>query len=276
MSDSYDAPTDEKEIPCSRLIGPTRITILSKRHSDEIVKDVSEEIWSLLGQSVHYILGKQETANVTTEHRIKVPLNGYVVTGKPDYFDHSIGHLKDFKVTSAYKVVFGKKDGFKSWTEQLNVYAWLLRKTGKKVRNISIVAILRDWQEREAKRSEDYPNIQIQEIPIELWSIEFQEEFISQRLEALTNAEGLIDEELPVCTPDERWMTPTTYAVYKNGNKRAARVLKTRAEAYDYTIKEHITNGRVEERLGEDRRCEQYCSVSSFCSYWKGKQCDQK
>ena len=40
----------------TRLIQSPRIRMLNKAHADEIVKDVSDEIFKLLGQAVHSVL----------------------------------------------------------------------------------------------------------------------------------------------------------------------------------------------------------------------------
>jgi len=271
-NDDYDHPTDDKTIPCSQLIAPPRITILRKRHEDKLVKDVSEEIWSLLGTAVHYILSKQTSDNVTIEQRLIWPINGYRVTGKPDLYNHDTETLEDYKITSVYKVIFGQKEGYKDWTEQLNVYAWLLRKNGLEVRCSSITAILRDWNLRDSKRNADYPEIQIVKIPIEIWSEKAQEEFISQKLETLKYSKDNTDEDLPLCTAEERWASPTSWAIKKDGRKIAVRVFNSvnEAEAYLVSSKE-FENHTIEVREGEDRRCANYCPVNQFCSYYQSK-----
>jgi hypothetical protein len=82
-------------------------------------------------------------------------------------------------------------------------------------------------------------------------------------------AEQVADDELPMCTPEERWHKPDTWALKKKGNKRALRVYDSELDA-----EEHFRNGtmnglklEVEHRLGSDPRCESYCKVKEFCSY---------
>ena len=44
------------DISATEMISSPRIRMLRKKYADEMVVDVSEQIWSLLGQSVHSIL----------------------------------------------------------------------------------------------------------------------------------------------------------------------------------------------------------------------------
>lgn len=270
-TDSYDYPTDSKTIPCSTLISPPRISILSKRHDNEIIKDVSEDVWALFGQAIHYILAKQGNSTAIIEKRIKIPYKGYFISGKPDYFDPIPGHLKDLKVTSVFKYIFGPKDGFREWTEQLNVYAWLLRMQGQEVNKITVTAILRDWQQREAMRNAEYPDVQIKDIGLDLWSVEKQEEFISSKLIALVENDTKKDNDLDACTPSERWASPTTYRIEKEGRKTAVRVLDTMEEAEEYIKEKGTKEMSIVKREGEDKRCSNYCNVSGFCQYFRSK-----
>ena len=270
MNDDYDHPTDENTIPCSKLISPARINILSKRHSKEIISDISDSIWALLGTSIHYILAKQGDGIAQIEQRISIPYKGYFITGKPDSYNPQTEEIKDFKVTSVWKYVYGPREGYREWTEQLNVYAWLLRLRGSKVAKLTITAILRDWSQREAWNNPSYPNIQIQQIDLPLWTEEEQEKFVDLRLRTIIDNNERDDNCLDVCSEAERWATATTWAVMKEGRKSAVRVFPTEQEAKDFIGKDdkHFS---VVERKGEDKRCANYCSVNKFCNYFKEK-----
>lgn len=270
-NDNYDHPTDERTIPCSKLISPARITILSKRHDKEIIKDISDEIWALLGTSVHYIIAKQDSGDAISEQRFYAECGEYTISGKPDLFCLD-GEIKDYKVTSVYKVIFGSKEGYKDWTEQLNVYAWLLRKNGWKVAKLTITAILRDWSQRDALKGGDYPNIQVKEIDLPLWSEEEQEKFVCERLQTLVRNDSLPDDELDLCTPEERWASATTWALMKEGRKSALRVFNSSEDAQIYRLSLVCTDINllyVVERPGKDKRCAQYCDCNQFCKYYK-------
>ena len=110
LDDGYDVPRNENVLPAHALFTPVKQTVLKQRHDDEIVTDVSDEVWSLLGRAVHYILAKNKSDDVLIETRVEAPLiignKEFAVTGKPDYFDTKTGVLHDFKVTSVFSVLF--------------------------------------------------------------------------------------------------------------------------------------------------------------------------
>jgi hypothetical protein len=75
---------------------------------------------------------------------------------------------------------------------------------------------------------------------------------------------------LPDCTPKERWVRDTKWAVYKKGNKRASRLLDSEEEAVGWIAeKEDAENYKVVFREGESVRCARYCSAAPWCEQWK-------
>ena len=68
---------------------------------------------------------------------------------------------------------------------------------------------------------------------------------------------------------EERWNSGDTYAVMKDGRKTALRVLNSREDAETY--KESNGGDYIEERHGEDRKCNDYCPCCKFCEYYKNK-----
>jgi hypothetical protein len=271
--DDYDYSTDEKTISATTLIQPTRVALLNKRHRGEVVEDVADNIWRLFGTSIHYILAKQDVEeNDICEKRLSTSIDEWTLTGKPDMYKAKTKTLRDFKVTSVWKYIYGPKEGFKEWTEQLNIYAYLLRKSGVEVEFCTITAILRDWAQREAFKSPDYPQIAIKDIPIEVWDIAKQEAFICQKINSLREYNDKADEELPLCTEKERWATETTYAVMKEGRKTALRVLGTEKEAEKWANNNGHTKVTIDVRKGVDKRCDAYCSVNKWCKYHQEKQ----
>jgi hypothetical protein len=92
--------------------------------------------------------------------------------------------------------------------------------------------------------------------------------YIRSRI-ALHNAAKLVEKEddIPVCTEEERWSKPTTWAVLKEkGAKRAVNggLYESESEA-----KEHAKriSGAVERREGSCARCMDYCRVRQFCQF---------
>ena len=268
----YD-PTeaDPKRIGVTTLINPPRQRLLTVRHWAELEEDISGSIWRLLGESVHYIISKTENKHRLIEEKIEHVVEGITIVAKPDLYDDTPKSIEDFKVTSVWFFKFGDRD---SWINQLNAYAWALRKFGLVVNSIHINVILRDWSKGESLRYKDYPPIAFQRIDINLWSYEEQEKFIKERIKEYKIALNLNDEELAICDEKSRWKTEDTYAVYKNTNKTATRVLDSEEEAKKYILELGKTKHtyRIQKRPGYDKKCvDGYCSCSSVCSFWKEK-----
>ena len=73
--------------------------------------------------------------------------------------------------------------------------------------------------------------------------------------------------------PEDRWKKETEYAVIKNTNKTATRVLPGEEEANKYILELGDTKNRyrIEKREGEDVRCHSYCLCAPHCSFWREK-----
>jgi hypothetical protein len=77
-----------------------------------------------------------------------------------------------------------------------------------------------------------------------------------------------LDEELPLCTPDQMWEKQTTYAVKKTGGVKARNVCSTEEEA-NTKVAEYGKGYEIEIRQGERTRCERYCQVNKFCTQYQ-------
>ena len=58
-NDQYDK--GDSLISVTGLLQPPRIRLLNKEHQEELVEDYSDQIWKILGQSVHTILERANT-----------------------------------------------------------------------------------------------------------------------------------------------------------------------------------------------------------------------
>ncbi len=103
----------------------------------------------------------------------------------------------------------------------------------------------------------------VREIP--LWTPAEQEKFVVRRVSEHQLAEEWRESTLPLCTPEERWHRPDTWAVKKKGNKRASRVFEEPVSANEYAAKTLFME--VEHRPGVDIRCASYCRVAQFCDH---------
>ena len=79
------------------------------------------------------------------------------------------------------------------------------------------------------------------------------------------------DDEIEPCTEEERWATPTKWAVMKEGRKTAVKVCTTEEEAQNFIedLEKDKDKHFIEERKGQDKKCSDYCPCAPFCSYYK-------
>ena len=246
----------QADVSVTGLISPTQISVLTKRHWDEIEVDASDRIWLLLGKSVHYTLEKA-CPDMETEIYLTCEMDGVTVSGSVDYYDAKSRLVSDYKVTSTYAV----KDGVvkPEWEAQLNLYDYLLSLSGRKVERLQIVAILRDWSEGQALQA-NYPKCAVMVLPVRKWSRVEQETYLKERI-ALWK-KGVETGEYPACTDDERWAKSPVWAVKKEGNKRANKLFDMEEPARRYAAENKMI---VEYRPGEQTRCARYCAVRKFC-----------
>jgi len=257
-------------LSATELITAPRLVQLRKAHMDELESDVTENVWSIFGTAIHGILEHGKAENHVVEERIHTSVEGWRISGAIDLqiinADGSVT-INDYKTTGAWAVMNEKID----WEYQLNIYAWLVEKVKQMpVRNIEIVAIIRDWSRREAETRQNYPDAPIKVIPVNLWSFEQREQFVIDRVKEHSNAEMDVEmgENLPLCTPDQMWEKPTSYAVMKDGNKRATSVHATEAEAQE-ALKTVKGKAEIVIRPGERTRCETFCAVNKFCNQYQ-------
>jgi len=253
----------QDRISATELIGSPRVRQLKIRYGDKLEQDATDLLWALLGRGVHAVIEHHEGKNSIAESRLAFEIDGITVSGQSDlYHDIAGGTVEDWKTTSVYAFLLGDKP---EWEQQLNIYAWLWRKTGFPVQHLRINAILRDWSKGKSKSQADYPDCPFKTIEIPVWPQEKCEDYVMERLVLHSSARYLPDDDLPECTPAEKWQKPTTYAVMKKGNKRATKVCDTKLEADSVAFGDK--NLSVVERPGGCTKCEDFCPVKSMCKY---------
>lgn len=258
---------DGVDYSASEIIAPIRQVILKHRHWKNLTEDVSERVWSLFGKSVHYILEKAGVKNALTEERITIDVLGKKLSGAFDfYYDET---LYDYKVTSVWSSIYGSR--IADWTSQMNIYAYLMRISGFTVNALKVVAIYRDWSAKKQMGDDRYPPRNVQEVVLELWSMEKQKEFIDRKITELMVAENDTDEDLKECTDEQMWAKTDTYAVMKDGRKSAVKVCVSNEQALGViaSITKEKDKHTIVMRPGERTRCESYCPVKNFCSQYK-------
>ena len=262
------------DISCTRLINAPRIRCLTQRHAADITEDASDRMWSLLGQSVHTILERAHTVfePAITERRLFAEIKGWQVSGAFDRLGLLEGGvMQDYKVTSAWGVIGGPKP---EWEAQLNVLAWLAARNRIKVSRLEVVAILRDWSRGKARAGGNYPSHQVKVLAVPMWSKTEAGAYVAERVKLHQAAELLSDDELPECTPTERWQGADVFAVKKPGRKSAIKLHDT-PEAAAAQVAELGGAHYLEHRPGQSVRCLDYCPVASFCNQWAAEQARQ-
>ena len=253
----------------TELLNSPQIVQLKRKHWDELEEDVADKIFALFGTAMHSILEHGKTDGTIVEQRLHANIDGWDISGAIDLqeIQEEGISIKDYKTTGAWAVMNEKAD----WEQQLNLYAFLVEVVkGILVKDLAIVAIIRDWTRREALTKEGYPEAPIKVIPIRLWSFEDREQFVRDRITLHSNAHlsTEIGEEYIPCTPAEMWETETVYAIKKTGNVRAKSLHLTLEDA-EQKLAELGKGFELEVRKGERRRCKDYCPVNQFCQQYK-------
>lgn len=264
--DTYDGVKDDpKNISVSGLLNPPLVRQLWQRHANEVQQDAIDMVWSVLGRAVHEVLDGISGEGRIKEERFEIEIDGMKLTGKPDIFNISSGIIEDYKITSAWSLVFAGEEGKTEWEQQLNCYAYLLRKKGYQVNGLRIIAILRDWTQYQANQDEGYPQSPVMVIQMRDWGEAEEERYIKERtaLHSLANAQGIA--EISPCTSKERWETPTKYAVKRKDQKKAVKLFDDKAQAEAFLTYSKDSALFIEERAGVSKRCLNYCPVAKFC-----------
>lgn len=266
------------DISVTSLIDSPRVRLMKDLYSSKVETDVVDMIWPLFGTAVHHILeSADDPANVQVEERLYADVAGWTLSGALDHQEvlpDGTVQITDYKVTSAWSVILGKKE----WERQQNCYAWLVENSlaganrQSKVSKLRICAILRDWQRRKAQFDSEYPQSPVVIVDLPLWSAEEREDYIYERIDAHQSAQMDYDlyDQFILCTTEDQWAKPDQYAVKEAGKKRALKLWDTAEQA-----QEHVDSSdkklEIEYRQGEKTRCEgNYCGVAEFCEQYHG------
>lgn len=257
------------DISVTELLLPPMLRALQVKHEEELEEDVSDRIFSLLGQVVHGVLERAEKTGIA-ERRLSVEVNGWKISGGMDRYDSKNGLLQDYKLTTIYKTKGGKLP--EEWVKQLNIYAEILRQNNEEVKQLEIVAIYRDWSKGAAEREADYPKRQVEIIEVPLIDSKEVVQYIEDRVkvhQAASRATN-IEKEVEPCTPEERWERGECWAIVKIGQKKASKLCYSKEEA-DMYLDNYGSQYELQHRPGISTRCKDYCSVAKFCKFYQNK-----
>lgn len=278
---SSDYQPKKHQYSCTTILKPTRQVILERRHNDEIEQDVSEMVWCIFGILAHSVIeNSQEDVGQFKEEKLKVDLGkyckeleGYYLSGRSDMIDLLDKCITDWKTASCWKVIY--KD-FEDWRKEMLIYAWAVKDMGFEIDKAQAIAFLKDHNKTKAKIDSSYPQLPVWVEKFKFTDKDFKniEEFIKNRFLELKKYEDVPDEELPMCSMEERWNDGNKYIVIKKGNKRATKIHETLEEAQkhlDNLEKDYPNVYEIQERIGEDKKCLEYCSCCKFCPYYQEK-----
>ena len=263
---------------CTTILKPTRQIILERRHGEQIQQDVSDMCWMIFGIAVHSVIEQsKEEEGQFKEEKLKVDLGkyweelqGYYLSGRSDMIDLVKKTIVDWKTCSAWKVIY--RD-FEDWRKEMITYAWMVKDMGFDIDKGEAIAFIKDHNKTKSKTDSSYP-----QLPIWVEKFKFKEKqfkeietFIYEKFMELKKYENASDEELPMCTDEERWREKTKYAIKKKANKTATKLHDTleEAEAHLKNLEEKYPNVyEIEVREGADKKCLEYCSCCQFCPYY--------
>lgn len=193
--DKYDYDAKGDSFSATEILNPVQIVLLKRKHWNELEVDAIDRVYQVLGNGVHSELEKEE--GIEKIERLKWKVLGKEVSGKWDRIINN--EITDYKVTSVWTVIYGSRKD--EWKEQLSIYRWLYWKNKGILLNDKgfIVAILRDWSEKDSKKA-NYPKFNAVQIELKLLGIKETEEFVTKKISALINADNITE-----CTDAERW-----------------------------------------------------------------------
>lgn len=261
-----------KQYSVTSLLKGTMQTILERRYHDVLEQDVSEMVWLIFGTAVHSVLeNAQESVSQLKENKLVIDIGDYKLSGIFDLYDDATKTVTDYKTGTTWKVIF---DDWEDYRKQLLMYAYMLNTIGFDCRRGEIVMLLKDHSKTKAKTDSSYP-----QEPVYVKKFDFTDEdlknvetFIYRKFEEIKRCETLSDEELPVCSAEERWHKGDTYAVMKEGRKSALKLCVSEEEAKAYIQSKGLDKKHyIEFREGKDGKCEEYCTVKNHCPFYKKK-----
>lgn len=260
----------DKRYSVTQVIKGTKEAILLRRHDKQITQDVSDMIWLIFGTAIHKVLeDAEEERDELKETKISIDMpNGYTLSGIQDLYSESLKRVTDYKSGSVWKVISGDWEDYR---KQLLIYAYMLRKIGFPVDNAENVMLLKDWSATKAKLDPSYPPhpVHVEHYDFKEDDFTFIEKYLLSKFDEIERMEKLADDDIPECTPEERWAVPTKYAVMKKGRKTAIKLHDNIASANAMVENLGHDQHYLEIRKGSDRKCSEYCSCCEFCNYWR-------
>ena len=281
--DYYGGSPDENHFSVTEILNSPRQVWLKRRHDHECERDVLTVVYAVQGSLMHQLL-EQLVDDSIQEERLKYHFGDLTVSGGFDRYDYD---LWDFKYTTVWTWI--KNNNFDRFTQQLNLYAFLLRRAGFDIGALGLIEIFRDWSAnafkngRYNKYDKNKQPWNVEVLPIKEMTDMACEELIQQRLTLINSYRNTPDNDLPACNEEERWQDPVQYAVMKRGRKTSLKNCDTMIEAKTFLNKhKDYATLYIEERPSTPSRCPDilltkngitinfgYCPYNKWCNWWK-------
>lgn len=195
----------DSDFSATGLSEPPRARALLELHDVEV--DVSSRVAAIIGQGAHSVAERAARPNIDVVEKryfanFFVDGKTYIVSCQIDLFETDSGALYDWKTTKSY--AFSKKAGGgkkPEWICQLNICAEIMRRCSFEPRSLNIIALLKDWNEREAEPFGKLPKTEVVAVSIPFWEPAKAVAFIEDRIRAHVKAKEI----LPECTSQETW-----------------------------------------------------------------------
>lgn len=298
VNDNYDHVEDPSYFSVTQLLKPVRQIVLQRRVDYQtLTSDIDDFLARAIGNSIHDSIEKAWVFNykkcleqlgfsqnlidkykinpqegelkegdipIYLEKRTVREMNGYKIGGKFDFVAN--GLLHDNKSTTTMKWLKSSSD--KDYQLQGSLYRWLNQDIIKDD-FIRINYVFTDWSKLSAIKDPKYPQSRAAYKDIPLLSVEETEKWLSNKLDTVKKCLDMDEKDLPKCTDEELWRTPTVYKYYSNpAATRATKNFDSYTEGYKYWQFDKKGIGVLRTVVGEPRRCA-YCSASSMCSQYK-------
>ncbi|MDR0442141.1 MAG: DUF2188 domain-containing protein [Treponema sp.] len=252
-------------LSATTLLQGVKQIILTDRYWEQLEDDAADRIWAIWGSAVHSLL-ENEGEHDFTEQEMSYKVGDITVTGRIDNFNMKSNIISDYKTASVNKIRF---NDFSEWYTQGMIYAWLLSKNKFPVNKCRFIALLKDHSKTDAMRDHRYPQnpVYVYEFPVTAGNLFKTGNFIRSKVSEYQKYFLMADDEIPPCSPNERWERPSKYAVMKEGRKNAVKLFDDKKSAEERTAE--LGKGHfIEQRSGGSVKCQNYCLCCNFCNYY--------
>lgn len=264
--DGYDAGSLPTDISATRLKDSPRIGRLYSKHRDQIENKPLSRGYAKLGEAWHHHMFIHAPEDWIAERRFYGQVDGKIISGAIDAIEPCGGNdciVWDYKLMTAYKA----QTELKEFERQLNIYAFLLRQNDWNPISLRISACIRDWSDAKWRYNNGdnaYPQTMFPVYELPMWTVEEADGYVRDRVRHHTQ------DELPLCSDEERWMSEPKFAVTSEKTKKTLKLFDTLEGATEHSAKVGSPT-YIEKRTAEPIRCKRFCDVAEFCNQYQAE-----